>query len=397
MSTGFYRAFEDRHRGSRETILERLKVYLPFVHAVAQADPEAPFIDVGCGRGEWLQLLQAEGVRALGVDLDDGMLAACRERGLQAEQGDAIGFLRGRADASAAGVSGFHIAEHLSFADLDALVSEALRVLKPGGILILETPNPENLFVATSSFYLDPTHVRPLPPMLLSFLAEHKGFASVQVLRLQESAQLAARAGADLIDVLGGASPDYSVVAQKGGADAAAALPQLPARELGVSSEALALRFDRQQREDRALVAELRENAPQYDRLLKDFRRRLDWLESVALEAHHAATVTSKIAQESQAELRAVYASTSWRISAPLRWVGAVPRRYLPGAVRFGSRLAQRLGIYGFVRRMYWRARGRDITEPPPPPPLPLPPEHSETEHELLQRLDARRPPGRPD
>lgn len=392
MSTGFYRAFEDRHRGSREMILERLKVYRPYIQAAARLHPGAPFVDIGCGRGEWLELLQAEGIPGRGVDLDQGMLEACRARGLQAEHGDALTYLAAQPEASLAAVTGFHIAEHLSFADLEALITEAKRALKPGGLLILETPNPENLFVATSSFYLDPTHVRPLPPLLLSFLAEFRGFSPVRVLRLQESRDLSQRATAELLDVLGGASPDYAIVAASP-SDGPGALSELPERELGLSSAALAMRFDQQQREDRRQLSELRDLGPQYDRFLADMRRRMDWVERLAQEAHEASLVSAEIAVRSQAELRAVYASSSWRLSAPVRWVGAIPRRYLPTFVRIAAKVSRLLGLRGVLRRAYYRMRGIDIDAPPPPPPPPAPAEPSATHRRLEERLARRNLP----
>jgi O-antigen chain-terminating methyltransferase len=212
----FYRAFEDRHRGSRALIKSRVRVYLPFLYPLKVLYPDTPVLDLGCGRGEWLELLGEEGFTAHGVDQDAGMLSACTELGLSVEQGDALEALRKLPDASQMVVSGFHIAEHVPFPMLQEMVQEALRVLKPAGLLILETPNAENLVVGSSSFYLDPTHQRPLPPLLLSFLTEYTGFLRNKILRLQESPQLAAGdAPVSLIQVLAGVSPDYAVVAQK--------------------------------------------------------------------------------------------------------------------------------------------------------------------------------------
>ena len=94
MSDHFYRAFEDKHRGSRELIKERLKAYLPFILPLLQAYPQGQAIDLGCGRGEWLELLTEVGLRPIGIDLDDGMLSACRHLGLAAKQGDAIAHLK---------------------------------------------------------------------------------------------------------------------------------------------------------------------------------------------------------------------------------------------------------------------------------------------------------------
>lgn len=245
MSDSFYRAFEERWRGSRDLIKSRLRVYLPFVEPLLGLQSDAKAVDLGCGRGEWLELLREAGFDAQGVDLDDGMLAACRQLGLKVQTQDAIGFLKSLPDASQAVVSGFHIAEHLPFADLQQLVQQALRVLRPAGLLILETPNPENIVVGTSSFYLDPTHRNPIPHQLLSFLPEHYGFARVKVLYLQEKEGLADYKQLTLFQVLSGVSPDYAVVAQK-----SIALEQMQLfdaafeRDYGLSLEALARQYE---------------------------------------------------------------------------------------------------------------------------------------------------------
>lgn len=247
MSHLFYRAFEDRHRGSRELIKDRLRAYLPFLHPLASALAPARALDLGCGRGEWLELLGEQGFTAHGVDLDEGMLAACRERGLDVETQDALSSLRAQGDASLALVSGFHLIEHISFDDVQALIVEALRVLQPGGLLIMETPNPENLVVATSGFYMDPSHLRPIPPQLLEFVVEFHGFGRRRVVRLQEPVQLAEPAAVALLNVLNAVSPDYSVVAQK-------AAPEPVAQQFdhafslpfGLTLDALAERYDAQ-------------------------------------------------------------------------------------------------------------------------------------------------------
>lgn len=215
MSGNFYRAFEERFRGSRELIKSRQRFYLPFILPLKEIIPAPATLDLGCGRGEWLELLCENGFDAHGVDLDEGMLSACYQLGLHAKKCDALSALRAWPDASLAVVSGFHIAEHISFEDLQLLVQDALRVLKPGGLLILETPNPDNLSVATSSFYLDPTHQRPIPSQLLSFLTEHYGFARVKVVGLNASPEVERKQMPSLVDVLYAASPDYAVIGQK--------------------------------------------------------------------------------------------------------------------------------------------------------------------------------------
>lgn len=248
MSDNFYRAFEDRYRGSRALIKSRLEVYKPFIEPLKNAMSKALAIDLGCGRGEWLELCRDIGLDAVGVDLDQGMLEACKELRLNVEHKDAIEYLESLADESAAVVSSFHVVEHIAFSKLQILIRESLRVLRPGGLLILETPNPENIVVAGSSFYLDPTHVRPIPPQLLSFLPEHYGFERVKVLRLQEATELVKTNSLTLLDVLNGVSPDYAVVARKDGPKHLLTSTE-PAFNFsyGISLDSLAMTYEKQQ------------------------------------------------------------------------------------------------------------------------------------------------------
>ena len=259
----FYKAFEDQHRGSRETIKSRLAVYMPFIQKIQEVHPNATALDLGCGRGEWLELLKDHQLSASGIDLDDGMLSACRSRGLNVQTGDAIAHLKSLPADSLSIVSGFHIAEHLSLEDLEALIKEALRVLKPAGLLILEAPNTENLVVGTSSFYLDPTHQRPLPSALLSFLVGYLGFTRSKVLGVQESVPLREEHGpTSLFAVLSGVSPDYAVIAQKGGdASSIASFDAVFDKNYGLTLELLANRyqerFDVMERKTQMLEARL--------------------------------------------------------------------------------------------------------------------------------------------
>lgn len=215
MNDNFYRAFEDKFRGSTLLIQNRMKIYLPFIEPLYQLYPNSLAIDIGCGRGEWLGLLKDVGFNPSGVDLDGGMLAACIQAGYSVYQTDGIEYLSRLPDESQTIVSAFHVVEHIKFAQLMLFVSEAMRVLKPGGILIMETPNPENIIVATCDFYTDPTHQRPIPSTLLAFVAEYTGFARVKTLRLQESKELLNKDDISLSNVFAGVSPDYAIVAQK--------------------------------------------------------------------------------------------------------------------------------------------------------------------------------------
>ena len=334
----FYRAFEDRHRGPRELIKARQRVYLPFIEPLRSIYRDAKAIDLGCGRGEWLELLQDAGFDARGVDLDDNMLAACRELGLNAAAADALAALKALPDESQLVVSGFHIAEHIQFSDLQTLVQEALRVLKPAGLLILETPNPENMVVGTVNFYLDPTHQKPIPPELLSFLPEYYGFDKVKVVRLQEDKALSGKAWISLLDVLAGVSPDYAVISQK---SADASLLSLTkdafAQDYGLTLDSLAKRFDQQTEKVAQVQAQ---NQQAQDRVAQ--------VQAQNQQAQDRAA-------QAQAMLIQVTNSRSWRITAPLRWLATrfrqrglmrPPRKLVRKALIYPTVLLQHVALY---------------------------------------------------
>ncbi|MBH8566851.1 methyltransferase domain-containing protein [Nostoc sp. CENA67] len=185
----FYVAFEDQFRGSRVDILNRLKVYLPLIEEADIGKPDSPILDVGCGRGEWLELLRESGHTARGLDINRVMLEQCRARGLEVLEADVISYLQSLPDASLGAVTGFHIIEHLPFEVLLKLFNEATRVLKTGGLIIFETPNPDNVLVGSNTFYLDPTHRNPLPSSMIKFVAESFGLSRVSCIKLHDTAE----------------------------------------------------------------------------------------------------------------------------------------------------------------------------------------------------------------
>jgi len=308
----FYRAFEGRLRGSRELVKERQAFYLSFVKPLKTLYTNCPALDLGCGRGEWLEILSENGLQARGVDVDPGMLEACYALNLPAEQGEALETLKLLADESLALISGFHIVEHMPFECLQELVAESLRVLKPAGLLILESPNAENLIVGTNNFYLDPSHARPIPHLLLSFLIEHVGFARFKLLRLQEPPELAKAERIALMNVLAGVSPDYAIVAQKW-APAGQMEPFNHAfnKDYGLTLDMLAQRYDgglqRQFGELKEALQEVVDNTgAALDRLklpLEETKARLEKSESrgrsieAALRENIARTIQAEIKQ----------------------------------------------------------------------------------------------------
>jgi O-antigen chain-terminating methyltransferase len=178
----FYTAFEAAFRGGRDEIRQRLAVYLERLEPLRGTGK--PILDLGCGRGEWLELLGEAKVPAYGVDLNLVNVARGGEAGLDVRHEDALVHLRSLSEGSLAAVTAFHLIEHLPFETLAELVDEARRVLVAKGLLILETPNPENLQVATCTFRNDPTHRQPIPPAVARFLVENRGFGQVEILRL---------------------------------------------------------------------------------------------------------------------------------------------------------------------------------------------------------------------
>lgn len=175
-----YLELERRYRGTESEIRERIAAYLPYLK-----DLPGPVLDLGCGRGEALALLRDHGIAGRGIDASARMVQLCRERGLEAAEGDLFAALAALPEGDLGGVVSFHVIEHLPAAALDRLVRLAWRALRPGGVLILETPNPLSVVVAARNFWLDPTHVRPVHPESLRLLYELAGFAPVERLDLR--------------------------------------------------------------------------------------------------------------------------------------------------------------------------------------------------------------------
>ncbi len=178
-----YHFLEEQFRGSREDLEKRLIHYLPLVQALPPPPWPLPLLDLGCGRGEWLDLLARHGVPARGVDCSPLMIADCRKRGLDVAAGDALDFLKCLPADQVPAVSAIQFIEHLQLPVLAELLQEIFRVLRPGGLVLLETPNPENFQVGAYYFRLDPTHRDPVPPPLTTHTMAAVGFIHIRVLR----------------------------------------------------------------------------------------------------------------------------------------------------------------------------------------------------------------------
>jgi len=174
-----YYAFEGHFRGTSAEVAERISPY------VERLRGRGEILDLGCGRGEALEVFRQAGLPARGVDGSQAMVDACRAAGLEAERGDLFAALAAAAPGSLGGVVSFHVIEHLPAESLDRLVALAWRALAPGGLLLLETPNPLSLVVAARNFWIDPTHRRPVHPATLEHLFRAAGFDPVERLDLR--------------------------------------------------------------------------------------------------------------------------------------------------------------------------------------------------------------------
>jgi SAM-dependent methyltransferase len=176
-----YPAFQNRFRGSEAEITGRLAAYLPDIDRLVGP---GGVVDIGPGRGEWLTLLHDHGTAGYGIDVNVACIAACQAKGLEVVHTEAAPHLRGLPTGSLDMVTAFHVIEHLHIDELLELLGAAHHALRPGGCLLVETPNPTNLVMAACDFYNDPTHRAPLPPDLTEYLVEAAGFEAIEVRHL---------------------------------------------------------------------------------------------------------------------------------------------------------------------------------------------------------------------
>jgi SAM-dependent methyltransferase len=211
--------FMDEHRGAVAEVASRAGGYLDLLAGAA------PVLDLGCGRGELLGLLQARGVAARGIEADPALVASCRRAGLEVTEGDVVEALRATPSGSLGAVVAVHLLEHLPAATWMTVLGEASRALRPGGVLVVECPNPGALRVGASLFWLDPTHHVPVHPEALAFVARAVGLEAVETRFLHEfpANQSLVRQGqstevrelAARLDAWLSAPRDFSLVAHK--------------------------------------------------------------------------------------------------------------------------------------------------------------------------------------
>lgn len=287
MNDDFYVAFEEKFRGSEELIKERQKKYLKFINPLKILKDEVKALDIGCGRGEWISLLNENGFNARGIDVNESMVRLASQKGLNAAVNDALGELKSLDENSLDIITAFQVVEHIKFDDVLELIKEAKRVLAPCGILILETPNPENIMVGTQWFYLDATHKNPIPCELLSFATHYYGLERNFIFKTNEKSPSEYERDMGLFDVFEGVSPDYSVIAQKNG-DQSELFDEAFAVTPGVN---------------------LAQISASYNNKFDKLKQQVDGVLNAYIQRYEAA----------QNELNDMLNSKSWRITKPLR------------------------------------------------------------------------------
>jgi len=170
--------FAEKFRGTEDYVRGTQEIY------VQAFQGHAPVVDLGCGRGEFLELMRAAGAQARGVEASAELVAICRSKGLEAECANAFAYLEAAEPGSLGGILCSQMLEHLTPGDVIRLITLAHRALRQGGLLALETPNPECLAIFATHFYLDPSHTRPIPPGLMAFHLEEAGFGAIRIERL---------------------------------------------------------------------------------------------------------------------------------------------------------------------------------------------------------------------
>jgi len=287
MNDDFYVAFEEKFRGSEELIKERQKKYLKFINPLKILKDEVKALDIGCGRGEWISLLNENGFNARGIDINESMVRLASQKGLNAAVNDALGELKSLEENSLDIITAFQVVEHIKFDDVLELIKEAKRVLAPCGILILETPNPENIIVGTQWFYLDATHKNPIPCELLSFATHYYGLERNFIFKTNEKSPSEYERDMGIFDVFEGVSPDYSVIAQKNG-DQSELFDEAFAVMPGVN---------------------LAQISASYNNKFDKLKQQVDGVLNAYIKRYEAA----------QNELNDMLNSKSWRITKPLR------------------------------------------------------------------------------
>jgi len=170
-----YSQFEDQFRGSEHLVAERQKLYLSYLNKDLET------LDIGCGRGEFLQLLSQNGFRARGIDMDGRMVARCKQKGLEAEMADAVSYIQ-QHNGKLGNIFLSQIVEHMDYKDIYTLVKSCWEKMEPEATILIETINPGSFYAQSTTYVLDPTHVNLVSPETLSYTFQKVGFGNLRII-----------------------------------------------------------------------------------------------------------------------------------------------------------------------------------------------------------------------
>lgn len=214
MDLDFYTEFENNFRGSREQIMDVLSNYDGLIDYIINIDKDPTLLDIGSGRGEWIEKCNEKGFKSIGIELDSKMVNDCRNLNLNIKEGDALSLLDEFCEDSFSIISAFHVIEHMSHEKIKELLAKSKRILKSDGLLILETPSIDSLLVATKSFHIDPTHINAIHPDLLDFMIKRTGFKNSKYYFIN-GGPLQKSDHVKLTRVLNGVAQDLVLIASK--------------------------------------------------------------------------------------------------------------------------------------------------------------------------------------
>ena len=307
MDEKFYLRFESLHRGDSKKLLARFQVYEPIISVICCEANNPKFLDIGCGNGEFLTFISSFGGDVVGIEKNPAHFEGKNNK-VFFEHSDALTWLKRQDDSSFDFVSAIHVIEHLEFSYLYEMVGEIKRVLKENGIILFETPNPDNVTVATKNFYTDPTHLRLVPASLLSFIVQDHGFSSTHLWGVNETPQI--EKSTCIYDVLGGASPDYAILGLVNRNTFEGKLENILRVPKGRSTREMCDLFEaRYQNDYSTIFQELKKIDSKIFEQNCYYRDQLFEVNKEIIRLRHSF----------ESELSSIYASRSWKVTAPLR------------------------------------------------------------------------------
>ena len=350
MDKYFYLRFEDLHRGEKAEIINRFKKYERILYSLAEKSDAPTFLDLGCGRGEFLSYLASLKITATGIEKNISLAPEKLDKSVEIIEGDALSWIRNTKDNSYDFISAIHVIEHLEFQYFYELTREIKRVLKKNGVVLFETPNPDNLLVATSNFYVDPTHLRLIPQKLVEFVLNDTGFYKTFSWGVNESATRPKIP--KVSDILGGSSPDYAIFGLANHTPLSSKIEEVLSEKKGRTTKELCDSFEERYLKDYTELMERQKKIEDNIYVQNCFHR--DQYIKVTQEIYRVRDIFEN-------ELERIYSSRSWKITTPLRQIARLIRKCSSIAVNLKSNFA-RMSFREFLQNYRTKVSSRFYT-----------------------------------